>query len=755
MTGEAPADSRFGLLLRDYRTVANLTQEELAARCGLSVHAIGMLERGVRRAPRPRTVELLARGLGLDATQRLSLVAAARGRPMSHGSSPGVEPTGVHPPGLRVGVAPEPTEYFVGREAEIAEIHDRLRQTGRLSVHGLGGVGKTQLVARYLRDHRDHYPDGLFWLRADQESTLAGDLAALTWRLDLPERTAPEQELQIAAVLHWLREHPRWLLVLDNLEPWVLDAERRLLPPGLPGHLLITSRTPVPQPRLCLEPLPHHVASQYLMHRTGQADDGAATAVAEALGSLPLALAQAAGYLDQTGRDMGSYGALLRTHFVELMAEGHPDDYPRSIVSTLNLSFERLAQERPAAVALLRLCAFLAAADIPISILQAGAGELPLPLAAALIDDIETDRTVAALRRYSLVERHGDGLRAHRIVQAVIRQSLSAEEYNAWLAAAVRILRPYFPDYLEDHPHLWSICARLSPHAQVVEKLADTGTVEPVALTTILNGVGVYLWLRGEYEQGAAVLQRTLARSERVLGPDHPQTVDAVQNLGLVRWYEGDLANGRMLIERAAAMLQARPDPDDNKLATSLHNLATIVQAQGDLDAARPLYERALALRNRVLGSDHPHTAYTLNNLGTLLRNQGDHTAARPLLERALLIREHALGPEHPDTAHSLHHLGWLLRDQGDLAAARPFLERATATREKVLGPDHPHTARSQYHLGVLLWRTGDQLAARRLIRCAAETLARRLGTDHRWTVEAGQTLDEMSQRNRPTIPLG
>jgi transcriptional regulator with XRE-family HTH domain len=505
MAGEASADGRFGLLLRDYRTAANLTQEELATRCGLSVHAIGMLERGVRRAPRPSTLELLAQGLGLAATERLALVAAARGRPMSQASSPAAEPTGPRPPRPRVGVAPEPTEYFVGREAEMAELRDRLQRTGRLSVHGLGGVGKTQLAARYLHDHRDRYPDGLFWLRADQETTLAGDLAGLAGRLALPERTAPEQEIQIEAVLRWLRAHPRWLLVLDNLEPGVLDTQRQLLPPGLPGHLLITSRAPAPPPRLCLEPLPHRVASRYLLDRTGQTDDCAAIAVAETLGCLPLALAQAASYLDQTGRDLGSYAELLRTHFVELMAEGRPDDYPRSVISTLNLSFERMALERPAAAALLRLCAFLAADDIPISVLQTGADELPVPLAAVLADDIETDRTVAALRRYSLVERYGDGLRAHRIVQAVIRQSLSAEEYNTWLAAAIRILRPYFPENLEDDPQRWPMCTRLVPHAQVVETLAGTGTVEPVGLIAILNSVGRW---RGQSGCSAPAIRR-------------------------------------------------------------------------------------------------------------------------------------------------------------------------------------------------------------------------------------------------------
>ena len=68
----------FAATLRRYRSAANLTQEELAARAGLSVHAIGMLERGVRKAPRPSTVALLAVALELEPAERHALVVAAR-----------------------------------------------------------------------------------------------------------------------------------------------------------------------------------------------------------------------------------------------------------------------------------------------------------------------------------------------------------------------------------------------------------------------------------------------------------------------------------------------------------------------------------------------------------------------------------------------------------------------------------------------------------------------------------------------------
>jgi GTPase SAR1 family protein len=182
----------------------------------------------------------------------------------------------------------------VGREAELGELRRRLLRDRRLAVHGLGGIGKTQLVVRYIHEHRSDYPDGVFWLRADQETSLVGDLASLAWRLGLPEREDLEYERQVEAVLSWLRDHHRWLLVLDNVEPAAHGALGRWLPPGLPGQMLLTSRTPLWSVRLGLDVLSLETARHFLLQRTGQTDGEAAAAVAETLGCLPLALEQAA-----------------------------------------------------------------------------------------------------------------------------------------------------------------------------------------------------------------------------------------------------------------------------------------------------------------------------------------------------------------------------------------------------------------------------------------------------------------------------
>jgi tetratricopeptide (TPR) repeat protein len=582
-------------------------------------------------------------------------------------------------------------------------------------VHGLGGIGKTQLVVRYLHRHRAEYPDGVFWLRADREITLVGDLSSLAWHLELPQRDAIQQERQIEAVMRWLREHGRWLMVLDNLEPPAVKALRHWLPPGLPGHVLLTSRTPMWSSRVGLEPLPPEFARGFLLDRTGGRDPEAAGAVAEALGRLPLALEQAAAYLEVSGRDLASYAELLRTRLVELMGEGKPEDYPRPLASTWQLSFERLESEQPPAASLLRLCAFLGPDDIPIGLLQAGAGELPQELRAALTDGIQLDRTIAALRRYSLMERRGDWLRVHRLVQAVVRESLEGDQQRAWMGSAIRLLQAAFPRRPEDHPELWPLCARLLAHAQFVDQLAAGQAVEPLALGALLDRAGTFMWARGELRQAQPLAKRALAIRQRVLGPGHPDTAESLNNLAMVRWGQGEAAD------------------------------------------ARRLFERALAIQERALGFDHPHTADSLNNLALVLRDQGELTAARPISERALAIRERVLGPEHIDTIQSLHNLVLLLRDQGERDATRSLYERALQLRERMLGSHHHHTASILVNLAALLEDQGEPseararrdkdelIAARALSERALATLGQMLGPEHRWTVLSRRLLDEIN----------
>jgi tetratricopeptide (TPR) repeat protein len=593
-----------------------------------------------------------------------------------------------------------------------------------------------------------------------------------------------------------------WLLVVDNLEHEVLRELEPVLPPGLTGHILVTSRRRLQgAARIGLLPLSSAIAAAFLLQRTGQDDASAARCIADAVGGLPLALEQAAAYIGVSGRSLASYAGLLEHRLAELLDEGRPQGYPFTVATTWELSFRGLEEERPAAADLLRLCAHLAADDIPLAIIRSAAGQLPAPLGPALEDEIESDRIVVALSGYSLLERQGDAARVHRIVQLVMRESLGAEQRQRWLDVAIGLLRTLFPADVADSER-WPLSARLVPHVQAAVDLTPRRR-ESAELLQLMDRAAQYLQARAQYAEARSLFERVLAcrertfgsdhldsveskmnlaivlrdqgrlseaghrlvqalsASERVAGADHPMTATILIHLASVRLAEGDLAGARPLFERVIAaseraVVSHTPETTahtramlvqiEAALPAARPNLSLLFQDPGELAAVRLLFERAVALAEQLVGPDHPVTAVSLNNLAQLVQAGGDLTAARPPLERALAIREHALGTDHPDTVQSLNSLGLLLRAQRDLAQARSVLERALATNERVMGPEHPDTAQNLNNLAGVLREQGDPGAARRLLERALTIREHVLGGDHPATAASLNNLARLLQ---------
>jgi tetratricopeptide (TPR) repeat protein/DNA-binding XRE family transcriptional regulator len=732
----------FGTALRRLRELSGLTQEQLAERAGLSPRAVRALELGERRHPHPHTIRVLTAALGLSAEgqEQLASTLSSRRRSRIQAEATPPEPT--------AGIPPDPIPHFVGRGDELMELREQLVLRKRVVVDGLSGVGKTQLAIRYLDEHAGDYPNGQYWLRAEQSSTLLSDLASLAWRLELPERELPKQELQIEAVLRWLRQHEGWLLVVDGVGQEGVEDAVRWLPQRLPGHVLMTSLTPHGSSRLSLRPLPSELAVRFLLERTGQSDSNAAQAIADTVGNLPLALEQAAAYLvENPPRTLAGYAELLRTRMAELLRDGGPNDH-LPVATTWDLSFRRIEQSRPPAADLLRLCAFMAGDDIPISLLQSAREELPRPLSEALADEIEWDHTLAALRSYSLVEVQGDGVRVHQLVQWAIRESLSAEQERRWEAATIRFLAEGFPSAWK-RPGTWPLCARLLPHSEAVIGRLGAAGLEREAMSLLMTRVASYLFQRGAYSLARPLNERALAIREMVLGPDHPGTADSLNAMAVILAQQGEPAAAQPFYERALAIREKELGPEHPDTAAVLLNLAYLLGQQGELAAARPLSERALAISEKVLGPEHPTTATSLRMLALLLYDQGEQAAAWSLFERALAIRERVLGPDHPDTASSLNNLANLLRDRGDFAAARPLYERALAIREKMLGPEHASTARSLYYLANLLADQGDLATAVPLYERALAIHEKALGPEHHTTAEDRRAL-ELVRLERP-----
>ena len=228
-----------------------------------------------------------------------------------------------------------------------------------VAVRGLGGVGKSQLALEYAhRERKAGRYQVAGWVRADSAVTMAEDLAALGPLLGLPaEGTMGERAEQVVTALGSRQD---WLVVFDNahrpgdLAGWL---------PGGAGHVLITSRDRAwsgTAAQLDLDTFTRAESVDFVCHRSGCDDPAAAGELSDAVGDLPLALAQAAAYIDARSMTIAGYLGLYRDPALarRLRAAGLDSaEYPASVARTWLLNFTQLSGERPAAVELLRLCA--------------------------------------------------------------------------------------------------------------------------------------------------------------------------------------------------------------------------------------------------------------------------------------------------------------------------------------------------------------------------------------------------------------
>ena len=533
---------------------------------------------------------------------------------------------------------------------------------------GLGGVGKTQLAVEYAHRHHADY-DLVWWLRAEQPATLAGDFAALAAPLGLPEKDAPEQAAAVAAVRAALLRRTRWLLVFDNAETPAALAP--YLPHATGGHVLITSRDPnwgrVAQ-TLKVETWSPETAAEFLGKRFPREDAAAAQAPRAGTRPPPARV----GPSRRLRRDARRHarrlpGALPHAPSGDAAPRPARGRIPPPWLATAwDLSFQQLETESPAGLALLRLCAFLAPEGIPRAMIAADAEHLPAPLDAAAADALAFDDAVAAVRRYSLLEcGEAETFSLHRLVQAVVRERLSEADRRSWAEAAVRVARKAFL-FDDNDPRTWDACARLLPHATAATDWADKVDAASEATAALLNQIGRYARHRAEYASARTALESALRIGEMVYGPEHPE------------------------------------------LTTYINHLGGVLRAQRDLPGARAAFERALRSGEQAHGLKHPDVAAYLNNLGGVLRAAGNLPEARAAYERALRIDEEVYGPEHPEVATDVNNLGLVLQALGDLPGARTAYERALRIGEKVYGPEHPKVATIISNLGSVLHALGD-----------------------------------------------
>jgi hypothetical protein len=685
-----------------------------------------------------------------------------------------VEAPREHAAQLPVSLPPRPG-LLAGREELLAGLDARLTGGGDpwprvVALHGLGGAGKTSVAVEYA--HRHLAGVGLAWqFPAEDPALLLAEFARLA--AELGAREVVDARDPVASVHGVLAAFPAdWLLVFDNVPDRASVEE--FLPPAGRGRVLITSQSAGWPPGWAAEVpvLDLEVAAAFLVNRTGDPDEQAAAELAEGLGGLPLALEQAAAYIQVTGTTLAGYVSVFGDRRADLLARGQAAGHPADVAATLGLALSRLAVQAPAAAGLLRLLAWLAPEPVPVALLLAdaqAAGELAPDVAATagplLGDPVAAGGAVAALRRYSLVTPAGDGLvLVHRLVQAMTRAQVPAEAADQWEQAAAALVQAAVPSGTE-LPATWPVCAVLLPHARAVLDLTSSAMWR---IATYLGHSGSYPAARDQFQLIAAAHREddaygaehwdTLAARanlaywtgeagdaaaardqyaallpvrERVSGPEHPDTLTDRGNLARWTGQAGDAAAARNQLAALVPVFERVSGPEHPVTLAARGNFARWTGQAGDAAAARNQYAALLPVRERVSGAEHPDTLTARANLAHYTGQAGDAAAARDQYAALLPVSERVSGPEHPVTLAARGNLARWTGDAGDAAAARDQLAALLPVSERVSGAEHPETLTVRGNLAHYTGQAGDAAAARDQYAALLPVSERVLGPEH------------------------
>lgn len=635
---------------------------------------------------------------------------------------------------------------------------------------------KSQIAIEYCYRHKAKYPNAhIFWVYAGSRYRFQQAYLEVAHYVGIDKSKASVAEV-MKSVSRRLEDNNigPWLMVVDNADNEDLLFEEegsspektvselynsaivQYLPRSSRGAFLMTTRNERVGRNFCgnsrqvLRVQPFNLRDAVVLLRKKRDDD---TDPSEAhmielvnlLACLPLALSQAAAYMNQEGTSTVDYLAMLRdcTATREVLKLNHYDSrrelgIPNAIFLTWQLSFQEVLSKKPRAAEMLSQMAFLDRKSIPAELVR-------------MEEDSQVgfDTAMGILKAYYFVneERYKRVYTLHPLIQECTQAWVETQQNTIeWQQKALQAVVRECP--LEVDFEQWAIWEVIKPHAELVLGYSATSTTWTLQRGSILTSLASYDRKRGHLDASFGKAKEAIELFEHHLGEDHPKTLEAREVLMLFFRSRRDFQKaeevGRKLVQTREDVLgKANP-----QTLTAMSHLVNILASQKKIDESEKLSKEVVARTEQSDGHNHPNTLCVMNDLSAILSKNGKNGAAEEISKEILYLLRGLLGRDHPQRLRALDNLGNALMNQQKHEEAEMVLREASQLDEDYLGKGHQTTLSVKNSLAIILECRGKSQEARQVLEEVLEQRKQIFGKNHPSTHRAATNLASIRARS-------
>ena len=579
---------------------------------------------------------------------------------------------------------------FIGRESHLSELQEMLfmkDQTTKVAVMGLGGMGKTQVVLELIyRIREKHKRCSVIWIPAMNMESLQQAYRNVAQRLGIRGWDDNKSDVK-TLVNHYLSKENagQWVLVFDNadsIDMWIKSPENRhplieCLPRSNQGCIIFTTRDRKVAVKLAhqnivkvtemSENIATSLLQKYLVNQDLVSNEQDTKLLLTQLTCLPLAIVQAAAYINENGITLGDYLSLLgeqEEEVVDLLSEEFEDEgrYPSGknpVATTWLISFEQIRQKNPLAAEFLSFIACIDPKDVPQSLLP------PSSLRKKEVDAIGTLDAYSFITRLSI----DASFDIHRLVHLAMRGWLRKERVLAeWTEKAVARLDDVFPDNDYRNRSIWR---RYLTHARYVlgSDLIDHSGKPRISVAWKF---AMCLYVDVRFIEAEALFTEVMETRKRVLGAEHPDTLTSMNNLASTYWSQGRWKEAEELFVQVMETRKKVSGAEHPSTLTSMNNLALTYRSQGRWKEAEQLFMQVMETTKRVLGAEHSNTLTSMSNLAYTWKSQGRDSDALNLMEECIQLMTRTSGVDHQLIFSSVAALmGWRAEKKLDTSTSK------------------------------------------------------------------------------------